>query len=244
MEYSFYKNSINPKEKVNNLAGFPKRNKSTKVLGVEDLYLKILWLKDKETNHIIITLDTLYFPTDIASIIFKYLYITYRISKESILLNASHTHSAPNVSFESFGRIDHSYIHEIADKIVVGLDNCYSNFQDCYIDYDNLSCDYNLFINRRKRGRDIRSLFIKRRTIMLPNEERKVDNNIRILKIYNTEMEIEGLMYNLSCHPVFNTSNHCTSDFVVLQYSYRDLQEMFDQTICKQKQQLKTLKII
>lgn len=215
MKYGFYQTSVNPVNEHDNLAGFGSRDKKAETLGPSELFLKILWLSFNETSDLIfVSLDTLYFPREITGYILGYLEQNYQINASNVIFNASHTHSAPSSDLDFFGEIDGQYVELIKSYIIDGLTRCHANLSVGLVSIQSIQLGSKLFVNRRKIGRDIRSFFLKKRTIMLPNFEKDVCNDIVVISIYDGSGQIKGLVYNFSCHPVFNTSDIISSDFV------------------------------
>lgn len=225
VKYAFSQSIINPSE-ITNLAGFSYRQKYKETLGPDKLYVKIVWLKANK-DLIFISVDSLYFSSEVAENIFKYAFLKFKVIKDNIVLNASHTHSAPNQDLEIFGNIDREYLKDVEAKIKQGLEFCYDNFQEGFIEFQHLDCKLNLFVNRRKMGRDIRTLFLRKRTIMLPNEKKKTDKRIHLIKLYDSGLKLKGIVYNFSCHPVFNVNKNISSDFI------GTISNMLGQKICK-----------
>ncbi|MFC1770982.1 hypothetical protein ACFLZV_03750 [Candidatus Margulisiibacteriota bacterium] len=213
MDFSFFKVKINPENSSDNLAGFGKRKNTEITFGPKELYLKILWVKSN-SNLIVISIDALYFPRTIAQNVIRYLANTYQIAKKNIVFNATHTHSAPSTDLNVFGQINKEYLDEINIKTIQGLDFCWHNFKKGHLEFDELSLPNKLFVKRRKLGRDIRKLFLQKKILMLPNHNRETDNNIRSIKIYDNEKKLCLIVYNFSCHPVFDFALSISSDCI------------------------------
>ena len=224
VEYAFSQDVINP-DKIS-LAGFLHHQKNKISLGPNQLYVKILWLR-ANVDLIFISIDSLYFSREVANNLYRYVYSKFNITKDHIILNATHTHSAPNMDLEFFGNIDKGYLGKVEDKIKKGLRFCHDNFQKGFVEFKNLECKLKVFVSRRKMGRDIRSLFLKKRIIMLPNEKKPIDKNIHLIKLYDSNLKLDGIIYNFSCHPVFNTNYNISSDFIGA------ISSMLDGEICR-----------
>ena len=212
LEFSHFKESITPPEKIN-LVGQARRNQHAETLGPSELYVRILWLK-ADTDLVFITTDSLYFSRHIANIIVKYTSDKYHVPEDRIIFNASHTHSAPGHDLEFFGHIDEAYLNDVEDKIKIGLSKCKTSFMRGYADFSTFENHEKLFISRRKFDRDIKTFFLKKRIILAPNEMKPVDNTINLVKLYDEGLNLHSLVYNLSCHPVFNVSEETSADFV------------------------------
>jgi hypothetical protein len=50
--------------------------------------------------------------------------------------------------------------------------------------------------------------------LMLPNHDNDIDNDLRLFYIFDINNDLKIIIYTFSCHPVFNTSNYISSDFI------------------------------
>jgi hypothetical protein len=195
-----------------NLSGFGKREISQKCIGISELFVKLLWIK-KENEHILfISLDILYIPAELSDKIYNYLEERYSIEKQNIVFNATHTHSAPGIEKKFDKSVDQKIIEYIFDKFVEIVAE--SEFKDGKLSFITFKSQSNIWISRRKFGKNIRKLFLKESMLMLPNEQNKIDDNIRLICILNNNDDLDLLLYNFSCHPVFNRSDCISSDFI------------------------------
>jgi len=144
--------------------------------------------------------------------IYNYVEKRYSIEKQNIVFNATHTHSAPGIEkkFDKF--VDQKILEYIFDKVVEIIDE--SEFKDGKLAFNTFKSQSNMWISRRKSGKNIRKLFLEESMLMLPNEQNKIDNHIRLICILDKNNDLDLLLYNFSCHPVFNRSNNISSDFI------------------------------
>jgi hypothetical protein len=104
------------------LSGVPSRRSA----GVLDpLEAQVLVLRDEASGHtaVVVTLDTLYVPRDWGDPLRRQIAETVGIETdaafESVMLAASHTHSAPGLqTLRCWGTADAQYREEVADKLV------------------------------------------------------------------------------------------------------------------------------
>jgi hypothetical protein len=192
------------------LSGFSKREESL-LFGSSDLYIKGIWFKNN-SNLIIISIDILYIPKELSFNIYKYFEKEYNINRSEIIFNATHTHSAPG--------IDKIFDSTVNLKILTYLENgtksLFKNieFENGYLCYKTFPLNNKMWISRRKIGRDIRRFFLVKKTIMLPNTTNEIDEDIRLIVLFDEQHNIKYLIYNFSCHPVFNVANQLSSDFI------------------------------
>ncbi|MDY0320117.1 MAG: neutral/alkaline non-lysosomal ceramidase N-terminal domain-containing protein [Arcobacteraceae bacterium] len=212
MKYYFGQKILDFEQFDYNLSGFGKREISQKCIGISELFVKLLWIK-KENEHILfISLDILYIPAELSDKIYNYLEERYSIEKQNIVFNATHTHSAPGIEKKFDKSVDQKIIEYIFDKFVEIVAE--SEFKDGKLSFITFKSQSNIWISRRKFGKNIRKLFLKESMLMLPNEQNKIDDNIRLICILNNNDDLDLLLYNFSCHPVFNRSDCISSDFI------------------------------
>lgn len=195
------------------LSGFSKRNGKLD-FGENKLKVSILWLKQNSTDIIFISLDVLYIPLEVAEPIYHILKEKYSIEKEQVIFNATHTHSAPGIEKKFDTIVDKDLIKYFIDclKSIFEVKNIL--FENGIFHYKTINTGKKIWISRRKKGKNIRSFFMKESMLLLPNQSNPVDDEIRLLLIYDENKKLKFLMYNFSCHPVFNTSDNMSSDFI------------------------------
>lgn len=194
------------------LSGYSFRSNNEK-LGLDELLISIVWIRDKNCkNLVLVSMDLLYIPQVVSKKIYDYLYEKFKLTKIEILFNASHTHSAPGIDINFDKLIDNSLI----DYLVNMTQSLFSevNFIDCRIKFISIKPQKHYWISRRKVGRNIRKFFLKKETIMLPNKENMIDDKIRLIIVEEPDNTMNTMIFNFSCHPVFNTNNELSSDFV------------------------------
>lgn len=194
------------------LSGFSFRSNKER-LGLDELLVSIVWIKDKNyKNLVLISMDLLYIPQVISKRIYDYLYEKFKLTKSEIFFNASHTHSAPGIDINFDKLIDYALIDYLVDMTQSLFNEVI--FIDCKIKFVSIKPEKTYWISRRKIGRNIRKFFLKKETIMLPNKENIIDDKIRLIIVEKVDNNIDTIIFNFSCHPVFNTNNELSSDFV------------------------------
>lgn len=214
MQYEYCQIDLFPYDYEYELAGFSQRHNSEDDFGLEEMKLKLLWLKADNANQIFISLDSLYFPTELSNIFYEYFARVHGVNNQSIIFNATHTHSSPNISLSIFGKVNEEYMQHISSLIKHKLENIGGNFNECELFVNEVNnIDTSLTIGRRNPVRSIKHFLLKKTIQMLPNENQFIDSNIRLLIIKDTKSQLLGLIYNFSCHPVFAKNNRISSDF-------------------------------
>ena len=117
VEGEFYRVDVTPFPYAGSLAGFNVRSESGEALGPDKLFLDIALFSINSVNVAFICFDTLYFPKKLASFLRGHLFDYFNIVKENVVFSATHTHSAPNVSWEYVDAIDEEYLKLVEKKL-------------------------------------------------------------------------------------------------------------------------------
>ena len=213
MEYDHIEIDLYPNGYECELAGFYSRDSSDLQYGINEVKLKIIWLKSSDSHLIFVSMDTLYFPESFASYIYQHFDNKYNISSESIICNATHTHSAPNLSLERFGKISNDYLDSVLTALKDQLPKIGSSFQPSEIFFNSIKNTDNNVVSRRRLVRDVFSYFVKKKALLLPNPVMPIDDCLRFLVIKDMAGDVKAVIYNFSCHPVFATTQSISSDF-------------------------------
>jgi hypothetical protein len=213
MEYNHIDIDLYPHGYEIDLAGFSTRDDSNQQYGINEVKLKLLWIKLFDSHLIFVSLDTLYFPESLSEFLYDYFESHYDITSDCIICNATHTHSAPNLALEKFGKISSEYQEYIISEIKQNLITLGSSFKSCELFLKSIKNPNKNIIGRRKIVRDVFSGFIKKHALLLPNAHAPIDNDLRLLVLKDHAGKIKALIYNFSCHPVFATSQATSSDF-------------------------------
>ncbi|WP_144244130.1 hypothetical protein [Nitrincola sp. A-D6] len=118
-----------------------------------------------DRRFILISIDVLYISDDLRDYIFDIIFETFGVGSESVCVVASHTHSAPNISYDIFGELDYGFIEQLKKTIKTCIEEANKNTASCRV---NFSCTSNLngiVVYRRKLGRDIRSFFLTKKNV-------------------------------------------------------------------------------
>lgn len=161
---------------------------STGVL--DDLYSTAVVLDDGETKVALVGNDIIYMEAPLAADIRARITDQTGISGENVLLNASHTHSGPNICVISPYAIDMEYrewlIQQIADTVARA---------DADLEPASLAigeAEGQFAINRRKVVDGVSS--------MLPNYEATVDNRARVLRFDRLDGSAIAIIFSVACH--------------------------------------------
>ena len=215
MEY-YFQEEILPTVKNPKLSGSAKREENAKYCGEEALKVSCLWLKSQEKEVLFISVDTLYIPKSVSLPLYAFFAKEYGLSSAQITFSATHTHSAPAIEkvFDKEAIHHEAYILEIIQIVCNICAKDKRNFTQGKVTFIQDSLPNNTIISRRKVGRDIRHFFLKKKMLMLPNPQQEIDRSVSILSLQNAKGELEVIVYNFACHPVFNKNSQTSSDFV------------------------------
>lgn len=195
------------------LSGFSTRSMAS-LLGEKKLIIDVLWIKKNDSNIIFISIDTLYIPKKIADPIYIFLKKIFNINKKNVIFNATHTHSSPTIEENFYNSVvNNDLILYFIKRIKEIFNNSVEYFQYGHVAYKTITLKEKIWVSRRKIGRDVKKFLLKKTIIMRPNHDLKIDNKIRIMLIYDKEIKLKKILYNFSCHPVFNTNEMISSDF-------------------------------
>lgn len=215
LQYFFKKIPLTLPTSNIHLSGFYRERKTIEHLGLDELYIRILWIKQSSSSVVLISIDTLYISEEISKPIYQHMKEHYQISEDQIIFNATHTHSAPGIE-KIFDKqnVDIQYMNYICQTILTVFKEETLNFIEGHISFHSKKISNDLLVSRRKVGRDIKSFFTKKKMLMLPNHNNIIDNELRLFYIFDTNDNLKMTIYNFSCHPVFNTSNNISSDYI------------------------------
>lgn len=161
---------------------------STGVL--DELYSTAVVLDDGATKVALVGNDLIYMEAPLAAEIRARIAAQTGIPGDHVLLNASHTHSGPNICEISPYAIDMEYreglIQRIADTVARA---------DAALEPASLAIGEaeGLFaVNRRK--------VVDGTSSMLPNYEATVDNRARVLRLDRSNGSVIAILFSIACH--------------------------------------------
>ena len=185
------------------LSGFENRT-LTEPLGENRLYVDLTIVGDVSTVYFI-SIDTLYVSEEFYLMVKKCI-IEFDENCSDIVINASHTHSAPNIFSDSFGYVNVDYMAVLLRRILSLAKQAFFSRENVTIRLKTYSIMNDPFIYRRKK---IPFLNIVK---MLPNYEKSIYGDIK--KVEFSTKSSSWSWISLNCHPVFNSANRISSDFV------------------------------
>jgi hypothetical protein len=181
------------------LSGYAARTKpSTGIL--HDIWAKSLVIDDKEGNRIIlVTMDIIGLSHELSETIAQRVTDKYGIDRSQLLLNASHTHSAPviwpslSLMFD-LGTADMQalvrYSRKLADDIIDVIDMAILDLKPANLFITHSSAD--IAINRRQQT--------EKGFVIGVNKEGPVDNDVPVLKIESSDGKLRAVLFGYACH--------------------------------------------
>lgn len=167
----------------------------------QPLYAKAMAVQDREGNRaVLITADLLGFTRERSEAICSRLEASDGLSREQVLLNASHTHagplvsgsmmaSAPEASREAIGR----YIGVMEDKIVSAAQKALLDLRPARLDWGRGVAQF--VMNRRE--------FTERGVILGTNASGPADRTVPVLRVTGEDGSPRAV--------VFGAGSHCTT---------------------------------
>ncbi len=192
-----------------NLAGYFNIRMWDKVL--DDIFVHALVIKQNETASAIVYFDLLNINTKLSNRIYEELAKTKILSKENVILCASHTHTAPAITEEFHCNPD--YCHFVVRKAVEAIMDACSNTQDGELCFGQTALE-GLAFNRRFWMKD--GSVVTNPGKMNPEIDRvegPVDHSIPLLGI-RQEGKLKVLLANISNHGDTTGGTAVSSDWM------------------------------
>lgn len=161
---------------------------STGVL--DDLYSTAVVLDDGETRVALVGSDIIYMEAPLAAEIRARIAEQTGIPADNVLLNASHTHSGPNICVISPYEIDMAYREWLIRQIVDTVAKAEAALEPASLAIGEAEGMF--AVNRRK--------VVDGTSSMLPNYEAPVDNRARVLRFDRLDGSALAVVFSVACH--------------------------------------------
>ncbi len=182
------------------MAGYAARNKPSEGK-VHDLHGKALALEDAQgTRLVIVTADLIGFPREFRDQWEKEVGDRYKLSRESLFLNASHTHSGPELrawrTTQAWdlpeGQIDlcKQYNEALRGKLVELVGRALADLSPAQLSY--LHARAGFAMNRRSQTGGGYSI--------APNSDGPVDHDVPVLRVDSPDGKLRALLFGYACH--------------------------------------------
>ena len=205
---------------------YDSKRKSCKVSN--ECYINILLVGSKNTyKYALITADIIWFSDQCVRIVKNLLSKEIRISVESIMLSASHTHGTPNpeqtISHPPYSK---TFDETVTNKVL----NCFKRTKNkrkksVKIEFRRVShSDFS--INRRRSALSFKN-GLRYQMQNLPNFKKPVDENIDLIDFIDIKTKKNlAKIIKVNCHPVASPKNLVGSDYIG--YLRKDLHNKTD----------------
>jgi hypothetical protein len=174
---------------------------------LHDLWAKALALQDSTGKRVVIvTFDLNGIPRAVADGLAARIQKKFGLQRSALVLNASHTHSAPvlesnavfnprviyDASPEEVERI-HEYTATFADNIETVVGSALHDLAPARLSFGNGRATF--AVNRRLKGAD-------GAIAMLPNPNGPTDPDVPVLRVTSPEGKLRAVLFGYACHPV------------------------------------------
>ncbi|MBE6550821.1 MAG: hypothetical protein E7665_01665 [Ruminococcaceae bacterium] len=195
----------------------------------DDIFVKALAISEKKTV-IIVTADVLGFDKSLLKNVTKRIYEKTGVPEDAVLFNASHTHSAPNVS-PAFNPVLGAYEEEYGEFF---YDSLYKVALSAYEDLEEGELSFSsealsgLGMNRRRVEDGV--------CINAPNEEGIKNDTVTVIK-GKCKNRTKAILFEYACHPSTIGFNYMLGDFPgvaakLLEKEYPGTTALFMQGCC------------
>ena len=182
------------------MAGFAARTNSSQGVA-QDLFAKALAVEDAAgARLVIVTYDLIGVPRTLRQALAKRCAEAYHLAPESLLLNASHTHSGPEFRLNGANSDDgdvtrqqeaEAYGRQLEDKTFQLIGDALKNLAPARLDYLHACCGFAM--NRRRPT--------ARGFTNAPNPDGPVDHVVPVLRVTSPDgKQLRALLFGYSCH--------------------------------------------
>jgi neutral ceramidase len=182
------------------MAGYAARNKPSEGK-VHDLYAKALALEDAEGGRLVlVTADLIGFPREFRDRMERAVAERYKLAPSGLLLNASHTHSGPELRAWRASQtwdlpdeqieLSRQYAEAVFGKFVELVGCALENLAPARLSY--LHARAGFAMNRR--------LQTERGYTISPNAEGPVDHDVPVLRVTAPDGKVRALVFGYACH--------------------------------------------
>ncbi len=180
---------------------------------IHDLYAKALALEDSQgTRLVIVTMDVAMIPMVLREWMEREVARQCQLPAEGLLLNASHTHSGPEMRVkraelygfapEQIERIG-QYVRWLQPRLLEVVDGALEELAPAELFYAHDTTDF--AVNRR--------LKTERGYTMAPNPDGPVDHDVPVLQVKSPDGRLRAVLFGYACHAVAFKSHEFCGDY-------------------------------
>jgi Neutral/alkaline non-lysosomal ceramidase, N-terminal len=177
------------------MAGYGSRNKPSEGIA-QRISAKALAIEDNANGRmVIVTMDLIGVPREVRDGVERRVRKQYGLPPESVLLNASHTHSGPapssrGVDDPAYAKVADSYQRVLEEKIVQVIGQALSRSAPANLYFTRARAGFAM--NRRLRvGNEIRNS---------PNPDGPVDHDVPVLRVVGSDGNLKAVLFGYACH--------------------------------------------
>lgn len=186
------------------MAGYAARDKPSEGK-INDLHAKALALENEHgTRLVIVTVDLLGIPRQMRDWLTEHVKESYKLEPESLLLNASHTHSGPvlrEAKYSIYGNTlyglspeqiqqNNKYVDNLQEKLLDLIGKAIENMAPAKLGYSHARAGFAM--NRR--------LPTERGFQNSPNPDGPVDHDVPVLRIDGQDGKLRAVLFGYACH--------------------------------------------
>ncbi len=215
--------SVTPKEPIW-LSGYADRTKPSDDV-VENIYVKALALKDQSgAVSVLLTSDLQGFDLDMIEEIASRVKRDFGVSRDHLVLNYSHNHSAPvtgqvlhlyyDLTAEQKSVVDR-YTRYLLDRIVEVIGSSIRNLAPARLSFEQGLAG--IAVNRRRSRPGGRKLY------------GPVDQDVPVIAVWGSEVALRAVIFGYSCHTTALSGYQINGDYAG--YAQQDLEKAHPGTI-------------
>jgi hypothetical protein len=171
-----------------------------------DLFVKILTISEKKKKNparlAIITVDLCQWPSYCVDKIREKLSEEIGVQADSVIFNASHTHSGPEINIEN--NEDLKYAEKIIDDTATAVMAAFENSIEGRLYFGK--GHYGNLVNRR--GLDRNGMFVR-----AINQYGTVDTEIGLIKVVDLKGKIYSVIFSIACHNTVMATKDLSGDW-------------------------------
>lgn len=157
-------------------------------------------------NVVLVCADLLWWGPDLYESVVARIEQRYEVSKENVVLHASHTHCGPQpgTTFSPLvGAFDTDYLAYLADVVVDTVGAALANREPVKVQRGKGECHFGM--NRR--------LLHANGNVGGPNPDGPKDTEVNVLRFVKQDGEAKAVLVHYTCHPVVSEENKVGPDF-------------------------------
>jgi neutral/alkaline ceramidase-like enzyme len=197
------------------MAGYASRDRPSEGVA-QRIYAKALAIDDNANGRlVIVTLDLIGVPRQLRDGVERRVQQQYGLSPDSILINASHTHSGPAPSSRGvddpiYAKVADAYQRVLEEKIVQVIGQALSRRGPADLYFTRARAGFAM--NRRLRvGHQIRNS---------PNPEGPVDHEVPVLRVIGSDGNLKAALFGYACHNTVTAFYKINGDYAGYAQAY------------------------